>query len=172
MKNRFIENELWYLSLSGAFQRNKVYAEDIDDAKGHKKIAFKEKLKDSVLEIAKSYNEFVSDDLHIANIKAIISANTQDILNGRKLKFGTVQKLLNLYLKYMWCIGKLGHIPPHCPIDSIILDKSTAFRDAKWTKLDCEREYMLYVEDLRQVARIKGFHLAEWELETFNRRAD
>lgn len=172
MKDRFIQNELWYLSLAGAFQRNKVYSKDIVDPKEHKKIAFKEKLKESVLEVAKFYNQFISDDVHIANIKAIISGNANDILDGGRLKFGTVQKLLNLYLKYMWCIGKLEHIPPHCPVDSIILDKSTSFRNAKWTKLDCEKEYMLYVEDLREVARAKGIHLAEWELEIFNRRAD
>lgn len=172
MKNKFIKSELWYLSLSGAFQRNNVYAEDIDDANGKKKETFKLKLKKSVIEIAKNYINPIDDPEHIANIGDLVTTNQDVILKGGKLKFGTAQKLLNLYLKYLWCTDKLLQVPPHCPVDSIILKKSNSFKNAKWTQLDCPDTYMLYINELRMIAKSQMTSLAEWELEVFNRRAE
>lgn len=172
MKNKFIENELWYLSLTGAFQRNTVYAKNIDDNNGKKKEAFKAKLKENVLEITKQYNVFVSDSEHVDNILKLIADNKDEILNKGKLTFGTAQKLLNLYLKYMWCTDRLTQIPPHCPIDSIILGNSKKYKYDSWTKLKCEGKYMLYIDDLREQANENDLHLAEWELMVFNRRAE
>ncbi|KQR70265.1 hypothetical protein [Pedobacter sp. Leaf176] len=172
MKNKFIENELWYLSLAGAFQRNNVYAENIDDNNGKKKESFKKKLKEHVLKITDRYHVFVSDENHVSNILEIIALNADDILKVGKLTFGTAQKLLNLYLKYMWCTERLAHIPPHCPVDSIILGNSKNYKYDSWTKLKCETKYMLYINDLRELATQDNLHLAEWELGVFNRRAE
>ena len=172
MKNKFIENELWYLSLTGAFQRNSVYAENIDDNNGKKKEAFKKKLKEHIVEITLRYHVFVSDKEHVGNILALIALNNDEILKDGKLTFGTVQKLLNLYLKYMWCTDRLAHIPPHCPVDSIILKNSKQYKYKSWTQLDCKDEYMLYITDLRERANEVNLNLAEWELSVFNRRAE
>lgn len=172
MKNKFIENELWYLSLTGAFQRNSVYTENIDDNNGKKKEAFKKKLKEHIVEIAQRYHVFVSDEEHVGNMLALIALNNDEILKDGKLTFGTVQKLLNLYLKYMWCTDRLAHIPPHCPVDSIILKSSKQYKYKSWTQLDCKNEYMLYITDLRERANEVNLNLAEWELSVFNRRAE
>lgn len=172
MKNKFIENELWYLSLTGAFQRNSVYAENIDDSNGKKKEAFKKKLKEHIVEIAQRYHVFVSDEDHIGNILEIIALNKDEILKDGKLTFGTAQKLLNLYLKYMWCTDRLAHTPPHCPVDSIILQNSKKYKYDSWTQLDCEDKYMLYITDLRERANDVNLNLTEWELSVFNRRAE
>lgn len=172
MKNKFIENELWYLSLTGAFQRNSVYAVNIDDKNGKKKEAFKKKLKENIVEIAQRYHMFVSDEEHVGNMLALIALNDNEILKDGKLTLGTMQKLLNLYLKYMWCTDRLAHIPPHCPVDSIILGNSKKYRYDSWTKLNCEEKYMLYIADLRERASGENLHLAEWELSVFNRRAE
>ncbi|MGM9478222.1 hypothetical protein ACS5PU_17480 [Pedobacter sp. GSP4] len=172
MKNEFIENELWYLSISGAFQRNNVYEENIDDKNGNKKDAFKKQLRACIVDITQRYHVFVSDVEHVGHISALIASNKDEILNRGKLTFGTAQKLLNLYLKYMWCTDRLAHIPPHCPIDSIILKNSKQYKYKSWTQLDCEDEYMRYITDLREQASGKNLHLAEWELGVFNRRAE
>jgi hypothetical protein len=172
MKNKFIENELWYLSLAGAFQRNSVYSENIDDQNGKKKEAFKKKLKENIVEITQKYHVFVSDEEHVGNMSTLIELNNDEILKDGKLTFGTVQKLLNLYLKYMWCTDRLAHIPPHCPVDSIILKNSKLYKYKSWTRLNCKDEYMLYITDLRERASEKNLHLAEWELGVFNRRAE
>jgi len=170
MKNKFIENELWYLSISGAFQRNPVYAKNIDDKSGKKKEAFKVKLRANVIEIIKRYEAFVSDEDHVGNILEIIAFNKDEILTNGKLTFGTAQKLLNLYLKYIWCTDRLAHIPPHCPVDSVILKKSKKYKSRRWTQLDCKDDYMLCITDLREQASYNNLHLAEWELAVFNNR--
>jgi len=172
MKNKFIENELWYLSLTGAFQRNSVYAVNIDDKNGKKKEAFKKMLQESIVDITQRYDMFISDEDHVSNILEIIAHNKDEILKDGKLTFGTVQKLLNLYLKYMWCTDRLAHIPPHCPVDSIILKSSKQYKYKSWTQLDCKNEYMLYITDLRERANEVNLNLAEWELSVFNRRAE
>jgi hypothetical protein len=171
MKNLFIENELYYLSLSGAFQRNNVYSKEIILLEDNEKKRFKQSLKESVIEIAKQYNEEVDDDAHISSILKLIQINQSSILrNNGKLNFGTAQKLLNLYLKYLWCTERLSYAPPHCPIDSIILNKSLSFRNDRWTNLDCPQTYMQYVIELREIATKNKMSLAEWELMVFNRR--
>jgi hypothetical protein len=173
MKNKFIESELWYLSLAGAFQRNSIYAKNINDVNGTVKKAFRLTLRNSVQEIAKRYNNATSDTEHIANIEEVIETNKNPILgNDGKLKFGTVQKLLNLYLKYLWCSDRISQPPPHCPVDSIILGHSKSFRNERWTQLDCPDQYMLYIEELRAIAKDQNTILAEWELDTFNRRGE
>jgi hypothetical protein len=88
MKNKFIENEFWYLSLTGAFQRNSIYAENIDDNNGKKKEAFKKKLKEHIVEIAQRYHVFVTDEEHVGNMLALIALNNDEILKDGKLTFG------------------------------------------------------------------------------------
>ncbi len=169
MKNIFIENELYYLSLSGAFQRNKVYSE-VNVLEMKEKIRFKEKLKECIVEITKQYNDDIDDNRHVYNILKLIQSNQSIVIVNGKLTFGTAQKLLNLYLKYLWCTERLKTAPPHCPIDSIILNNSLNFRNHRWTNLDCAQTYMQYINELRGIAFKNNMSLAEWELSVFNRR--
>lgn len=170
MKNKFLDNEFWYLSLAGAFLRNRVYSKEIIATADNNKEVFRKKLKCTIIEIVKQYHVLVTDKEHVANINYIIDNNENEILINGKLKFGTVQKMLNLYLKYMWCADKLSHIPPHCPVDSIILSKSKKFKNDRWTHLDCSEKYMGYIHELRELAKTENLHLAEWELEHFSSR--
>jgi hypothetical protein len=48
-------------------------------------------------------------------------------------KYGVAQKLLNLFLKYLWCLGTIAE-PPHCPVDRIIIGK-TCYKDKNWTEI-------------------------------------
>jgi hypothetical protein len=63
-----------------------------------------------------------------------------------KINFGIAQKMLNLYLKYMWSLGNIQE-PPHFPVDRIIQIKlirtSQTTRDypikiEAWTQFDDE----------------------------------
>jgi hypothetical protein len=72
------------------------------------------------------------------------------------LNRGIAQKLLNLYLKYLWCVGYIVE-PPHCPIDRIIIGK-TSFRDRlNWTEMG-EAEYREVIGEMTSLARSKGFN--------------
>jgi hypothetical protein len=48
------------------------------------------------------------------------------------MRIGLAQKALNLYLKYLWCLGEI-HEPPHCPLDSIVLGQVPGCKDVRWT---------------------------------------
>ena len=76
------------------------------------------------------------------------------------------QKSLGVYLKHLWCIGKI-HTPPQCPVDAIILKKAgMRYPDTKWTHIDTIEEHSIKVDLLNAVAG--DISLAEWELKMFN----
>ena len=106
-------------------------------------------------------------------------------LNGGRLKFGRAQKLLNMYLKYMWCANKTS--PPHCPFDNIIisrlvsemafgergsmarLQKQKGHKNVRhWTKSDNPDDYRAWLAAARRVAEGKYRSLSEWELVMFS----
>src|SRR5262249_10484866 len=66
----------------------------------------------------------------------------------------------NLYLKYLWCFKRIG-MPPHCPIDGVVL--TAAGIDGSWTASDSEDEYLSWIAVIRRQAEAKGLSLAEWE---------
>jgi hypothetical protein len=89
-------------------------------------------------------------------------------LNNGRLRFGIAQKLINLYLKYRWCLGQIP-TPPHCPFDRIIISKIGLYNGViNWTEIDCPNTYRSLVEK----AQIKAgeMSIAEWELLEFSRR--
>lgn len=51
------------------------------------------------------YLSLISDEAHLKNIQSVSDFSNEygDILTIGKLNFGVSQKLLNLYLKYLWC---------------------------------------------------------------------
>ena len=93
---------------------------------------------------------------------ALSSDYKGDLVLGR-LRIGTVQKALNLYLKTVWCMEPSWPTPPHCPVDRIILERAGI--NGSWTKLDSMSTYCEWIERLRKHASGNGFDsVAEWEL--------
>lgn len=149
----------------GTFQHNKIYADSVTEKD---KRDFQAALKKKLSELSTKYKNKVSDSVHeenIENISTQLSIEHASVLNGR-FRIGTAQKALNLYLKYLWCIGEIPE-PPHCPFDfKIIQQLPIELRGIKWTQLD---DIGLYRE---MVAAAKAcsspVSLAEWELTTWN----
>jgi hypothetical protein len=110
---------------------------------------------------AQNYMVPVSESDHCAAIRRIcgnISKACGSSLKDDRLRYGTVQKAFNLYLKFLWKLGKVAK-PPHCPIDSIVL--ASAGINGSWTKSDCETEYLAWITKLKEKAR--SCDLATWE---------
>ena len=81
-------------------------------------------------DIFKSYKNGCSEEQHYKNIESLIAkANVLGsvLLGPDGYKYGVAQKLLNLAVKYMWCLEHINE-PPHCPIDRIIINK-TKFKE-------------------------------------------
>jgi len=181
MKDKFLNNEFWNLTFQGGFQRANIYKEEVSE-KVRKK--FREQLRtyiETLIEI--KYITEVSEQEHIKNIKGIVKFSNINLINGNPIpiNFGVAQKLLNLYLKYIWCAGKLETTPIHFPIDRLIqiLLNSEAKkveiqkRELKaWTQFEDETDYMeviRFAEKLRD-KKYTELTLAEMELEIFQRR--
>ncbi len=165
-KDFFLENEIWILSFLGGFQRAHIYKNmDLREE-------FKNSLKQEIRKIVLSnyVNTRVSTKQHIENLEYIIAWSTSSpfnsILRGGKLRWGVVQKIFNLYLKYLWCWGRIPS-PPHCPFDSFILNH-LGF-NSKWTRMNSKAEYLEWVETAASHAQKKGLSVPEWELSVYEK---
>lgn len=169
MKEKFLINEFWTLTFSAAFQRANVYNKNIPDSD---KSLFKTKTREYIENTLLSHylkNE-VSDELHIDNINKLSGFTEQfsSILQNGKLNFGVSQKMLNLYLKYLWCHNKIIE-PPHFPVDRRI-QENIGFRPVvSWTQFTDSIDYMRIINFVRK-NNSEFPSIAEFELKYFERR--
>ncbi|WP_341225211.1 hypothetical protein [uncultured Arcticibacterium sp.] len=168
MENTFIKSEIWSLTIAGVYQRVKIYNDalltaDID--------FFESQLKSYVLALEhEHYRKEVSSEKHLENIEQLASFfKESSVLNENVPPFGIAQKFLNLYLKYVWCLGEIKE-PPHFPIDRSI-QKTMGIPAEKvmaWTEIDDKEAYMGII-DLGK--KLKGeVSLADFELRLFNEK--
>lgn len=159
LKKQFILDQVWMMTIQASFQRAKVY-------KGHaNKEARKLELRRQIEELAKQYNNAVSQEDHIANIKSICC---KDEL-GLNINLGVAQKLLNLYLKYLWTLGYIKASPPHFPVDRMIQEALKYKKLFNWTELEEIDPYLDFIEFSRsEMEKRKIGSLAELELVVYN----
>jgi len=174
LQKKFIDEEIWILTFGGAFQRAEIYKKDnLSETEREKMRAqFREKIKEYVRkEVAPQYKNIVDENQHIRNIENFTkwSKEFSSILNGGYLKIGVSQKLINLYLKYLWSLNIIK-TPPHCPFDRIIITKLGYYNPPSWTKLDNIFQYKEFVTKAKKKAEEKNLSIAEWELYVFQRR--
>jgi hypothetical protein len=119
-------------------------------------------------ELLPKYKDEVAEKDHVDNIEKLVLHGSQEgkrILGAEGYKFGVAQKLLNLLLKYQWCLECCSE-PPHCPIDSIVLNK-TKYKGKPWTAMTTKEQYQSAIDAVRDVANRENLSLAEWELENW-----
>ncbi|RAJ17824.1 hypothetical protein [Olleya aquimaris] len=175
MRNKFINSEIWSLTIGGAFQRANVYKPNVLE-KDKKDFKFKLKgyIDNTIVPGYKSSN--ISDDVHIENIKSVqqYTSNFGKLLTNGQFNFGVSQKLLNLYLKYLWCLKVIPE-PPHFPVDRVIQQKLKLKPIIAWTKIETPEDYMSIVNFARTKINPKDesyTSLATIELSLFSRRND
>jgi hypothetical protein len=122
------------------------------------------------VDYGKKYAEQVENKQHERNVLHLaqrISRRYAAILKGRRFRLGTAQKALNLYLKYLWCLGRIP-TPPHCPFDNGIIQKLKLPKAPKWTALDSVRDYRVLVDAARaktlESKKEPFLPIAMWEL--------
>ena len=167
-KEKFLCDEFQMFSWNGAVQRGGVYIENLAQD-SPQKVAFRKKLTKSWNEMLCMYqNKEILEEEHFNNIEKLAECfkSHKCILREPYYKIGIAQKLLNLRLKYLWCIGKICR-PPHCPIDRRILNK-VRWKCDPWTKWDCIDQYKAAIELIEKSSGSK--HIADWELWFFNNK--
>lgn len=163
----FIISELWILSWGASVQRAKLFVDGVLEAQ--RKRFRREIIEYADTELLPSYSVPVSDSEHCARIGALSEYGTSigaGVLGPAGYKIGVAQKLLNLQLKYMWCLG-LAAEPPHCPVDRVMIQKTRLRNRVAWTQIHSLPQYLEVIASLREVAGSKS--LAEWELEIYDR---
>jgi hypothetical protein len=152
-------------SIRAALQRNKTYA---TDGQNEARSEFRSRWSRLMTDAAERYKSPINDDDEhcriIERIASELSARFPAIVARGRLGFGTSQKAFNLYLKFLWRLGRIPE-PPHCPVDGIVL--RSARIAGSWTKSDSVREYMNWIKRLRAVAGISS--LSDWEYELWKR---
>lgn len=173
-KWEFVNRELIATSVNSAFQRANVYA----DPQGYadpRRNDLREELAKKLKGVARQYENGLSSDLHTKNIKMIadeLTAEFKRLLRHGRFRIGVAQKALNLYLKYLWCLGKIP-TPPHCPFDSRIIAKlplTHAQKKLKWTELDSLEDYQALVDaGMRKISETAYKSLSDWELDEWKK---
>ena len=148
-------------AFQGALQHNSTYRDGTGEVRRRE---FRTAWAKLIREEASRYvrpTQPITDIQHCESILRIskkLSYDFEEILKNSRLRLGTSQKALNLYLKYLWRLGQVAR-PPHCPLDSIVLAQGGVV--GAWTKCDREEQYMEWIGTLRKAAA--PLCLAEWE---------
>lgn len=168
LKDIFLESQYWMMTIQAAFQRANVYKANVDE---NIRKEFRDYLHDEIQKIAEEYYLKVDEDKHLKNIERLLEySRKEDILQNGVLNYGICQKILNLYLKYLWCAGRIP-TPPHFPIDRLIQER-LGFKEKEivsWTKqIKSEIDYLGIIRKAEYIlahTHIKA--LAELELEIY-----
>ncbi|OGZ62987.1 MAG: hypothetical protein A2998_01080 [Candidatus Staskawiczbacteria bacterium RIFCSPLOWO2_01_FULL_37_25b] len=165
-KEEFIKSQIFSLTIMGGLSRGyPVYEKAVLETD---KNNFKKFLEETLKSYGKLYEKEVEENEHIKNIlklKKVATEKFGKIFKDKKFRLGRAQKVLNLYLKYLWTLGRIPK-PPHCPFDSVIISKlGKEVKNITWTKLDKEEDYKRLVEVARKISHD---NIASWELEYWN----
>jgi hypothetical protein len=171
-KTQFITRELWILAWAASVQRAKLFRKDLEST-SREISTFRNSVINYVREnLIPQYVNGVTEDQHYRNIDdLIIHANNvaAGILAQSGYKYGVAQKLLNLALKYYWCLGLIKE-PPHCPVDRIVISKTKYKGKINWTQITERSQYEKIIEDIRILANKNRLSIPMWELTFYNRR--
>jgi len=171
-KIQFVADELWILAWAASVQRAKLFKKGMESTS--KEVStFRKAVIGFIREnLIPQYVNGITEEQHYKNIDdLIIHANkiAPEILTQSGYKYGVAQKLLNLTLKYYWCLGLIKE-PPHCPVDRIVISKTKYNGKINWTQITEKSQYKQVIEDIKGLARKNQLSVPEWELTFFKRR--
>ncbi len=173
-QQQFLDDEFFSLVLQATTQHSPTYEED---ATPDQRRAFAQALREKLEGIAAAYHERghnnrAPSEEHtkaINDLADALSAKFSSYLYERKFRIGSAQKAVNLYLKYLWCRGRMQVPPPHCPFDGFVIKKLGLQGKVNWTELKFVSDYKNLVNGAEKAASESGFDsIATWELHIYN----
>jgi hypothetical protein len=168
-QREFMNGQVFAMTLAATAQRSNMYAAELTEVE---RKPVQRTLRFVLEEICAAYVTPVDDLQHVLNIGMVAQTLSNEhgaLLKAGRMKFGHAQKALNLHLKYLWCSERIP-MPPHCPLDSIILKKIPGFTQIRWTQLDSSKKYEEIISAAKCKASLQNLSLPEWELIEYNRR--
>jgi hypothetical protein len=169
-------------AISGALQHSGTYVKTNSKEEERWLDKGKEKLqrtvKATLCELVAMYSTEVpvTTEQHMNNLKELIvraEKCSSEFLRDRKLRIGVAAKMLNLFLKYLWCMGKIKVPPPHCAFDRQLIQDRLGLKNDDWTKISDPEVYLKWMEKAENIRtqenqklpeEEKRNSLIEWEL--------
>jgi hypothetical protein len=154
-----------------AVKRNPTYTESLTKEDRERiRDAWSEKLE----KLGRKYKKKQNEDQYIADVielKNYMNSSFPDSFNNEnpgydnEFRISHAQKSLSVYLKHLWCMGKIEE-PPICPIDRIVLTRvGLKGHNAAWGYINTPE---LLDEKIKAIQREKGvLSFAVWELLNF-----
>ena len=163
----FLEYEFTTSSLLAALAtRRKTHPTYTAGATDQQREAVKLWLRGYLLQLGKRYQlRSLTEKEHLKEIRspaAEASRTHGRSLHEGRFRFGVAQKLVNLYLKYLWSVGVVSTVH-HCPLDGIVSREANL--GFEWNTSNSEAEYVHAISKLRSHAGDEL--LQEWEIRTF-----
>jgi hypothetical protein len=166
LKSTFMRKSVYDLTISGAFSRNSIYADKIDNKA---KNDFKKAIYEHLNQLEQKYNNPVTVEEYINDVSFLskkLSKKYNHILKDSKLRLGAAQKLLSLHLKHLWAMGLIAE-PPLCPFDGIIIQQLGLTH--RWTRLDSIKEFKELITAVFDRCKEDGFgnNVSLWEMHIY-----
>lgn len=176
--HKFIECMILRNSVNAALQRAHVY-EGNPNAK--KKEAIREMAKKWLINFGEDYQwrEITEESktswcIAVQTLANTLSKKFGGNLKGKRLRIGVAQKMISLYLKYLWLLGNKDKKPLFA-----VLDRGTMKRahiKCNWTELDCIDKYKCIISYIEKFAKSQKSKKtgkifsdgSEWEAENWN----
>jgi hypothetical protein len=164
LKWEFVHSQVLASSVMASLQRANAYVEGVADDQRER---FRAELTATLRDIGRRYSNTVSGSQHEQHILEVMDRASQGCrtaLVDQHLRLGIAAKALNLYLKYLWCLGRIP-MPPHCPFDRRVISLLPRAVQTPWTQMDDLSSYQALVRAAVECAH--GEALAEWELRIY-----
>jgi hypothetical protein len=170
-KQDYLVRELWILAWNASVQHADLYRKGIKPGSEDARVFRRDLIGHLSSQVIPRYSkDGINEEQHYQHIDDLIAyANNagEKVLGLLGYKYGIAQKLLNLVLKYHWCLGAVME-PPHCPVDRIVIDKTSYKGKINWTEIVRRSQYQSIIEDIR--LRAGNHSIAMWELSNYSRR--
>ena len=163
---RFLNDEVFNLTFLAVVQHGKVYAPGTTRTD-----ELRRALRDYLDRMAEVYRGPIAEEGHLENIVSLkkqLSVSCGGLRDERGFRIGSSQKALNLFLKYLWCLGEIPE-PPHCPFDRRIIEELPKEVQCSWVNCDDIQHYKRWVAEARKIAEKESLSLPQWELCTYNK---
>jgi hypothetical protein len=172
--HQFIKRMILRNSVNAALQRAGVYDCGADV---QLKREFKEKAKVWLVAFGNRYSREKASEKNWCNeIESLAKTLTEEFgnyLTGKRLRIGVSQKMISLYLKYLWLCGEGDKKPLFAVLDRKIMKLAGVTNPPNWTELDDIKEYERIVFEIDTFAKSKNYSDgAEWEAEEWNDEVD
>lgn len=178
---RFLVRELMHFSIQAGFAtRNEDFP--IYNLKSNEfNLKAAKQLKQDIRDFLLKYYEMLSkktvtEEEHREQLRSMaktITKRYRRMLYRETFRLGVVQKVVNLFLKYLWSANLIAE-PYHCPFDNIVKRKIRKYPKNKrliaWTEMKSIRDYDQYVAAARQAAANEHLSIAQWEMKHWSRR--